>query len=718
MSDFTAPTLKRLVLPRSIDLSKGAVSFEGLVEAPDDAGGSGVDHVSVWLDRPVATDSHRTQILQFGSYSKDNFSDATPAVSTGTFTLLPTTASGTYNIKEVWVTDRAGNNAIYSSQQLQAMGIATSLVVSGGIVDQTGPTLTGLTLPASIDLTKGPAGFNTTIMANDNPGGTGIETAILHFDRPFMLEGSTTGSQFLVTGYGPDRFDDATPGIVTDQSILLQTTNPGTYRLLDVTLRDHAGNETLYTADQLRALGIETAMEVKGSAPDTAGPTLVDLYLPSVIPLQAQPRQIVSAVAVDGAGGSGVTRVFVALDREIQFKEYASAGISIGGIDSTDSFADGTPVYATGGFTLTDATAPGTYRVQGVLVFDAAGNSTHYSAEELQARGINTTMRIVEGAPTATAAVEVAGGEFNLALGSSQWAGRISETFELKLKFNPEQMQFASVKLNGAQSSSLNAKVFAVGNDVAYLTISGTARMAKDAVLELTMSTLGDTRLANYAIDSFTVNGKAQLFGDGRAGTVMAGGTGADVFLDANTATLIDGQGGIDQAVLPGFIDDYRVRKSGDGFVVENFRDTQVFMRDVERVKIGSDWVALDVDGMAGQVYRLYQAAFDRAPDKSGIGYWLGEADRGMKLHTIAELFSYSSEFQGAVGPNPSAETFVGALYDNVLHRTPDQAGFDYWVNTLKATGDHAAVLVAFSESQENVAQVVGAIENGIAYWA
>jgi hypothetical protein len=33
--------------------------------------------------------------------------------------------------------------------------------------------------------------------------------------------------------------------------------------------------------------------------------------------------------------------------------------------------------------------------------------------------------------------------------------------------------------------------------------------------------------------------------------------------------------------------------------------------------------VALDVDGAAGQAYRLYQAAFDRAPDKNGLGYWI-----------------------------------------------------------------------------------------------
>ena len=33
--------------------------------------------------------------------------------------------------------------------------------------------------------------------------------------------------------------------------------------------------------------------------------------------------------------------------------------------------------------------------------------------------------------------------------------------------------------------------------------------------------------------------------------------------------------------------------------------------------------LALDINGTAGQVYRLYQAAFDRKPDLVGLGYWI-----------------------------------------------------------------------------------------------
>jgi hypothetical protein len=50
-----------------------------------------------------------------------------------------------------------------------------------------------------------------------------------------------------------------------------------------------------------------------------------------------------------------------------------------------------------------------------------------------------------------------------------------------------------------------------------------------------------------------------------------------------------------------------------------------------------------------------------------------------------------------------------------VLHRAPDAAGYDFWTQALH-TSSRADVLVGFSESAENQAQVIGAIQHGIDY--
>jgi hypothetical protein len=52
-----------------------------------------------------------------------------------------------------------------------------------------------------------------------------------------------------------------------------------------------------------------------------------------------------------------------------------------------------------------------------------------------------------------------------------------------------------------------------------------------------------------------------------------------------------------------------------------------------------------------------------------------------------------------------------------VLHRKPDQAGYDYWVKVLDTRAATTAnVLAGFGESPENQQQVAAAIANGISY--
>jgi hypothetical protein len=61
----------------------------------------------------------------------------------------------------------------------------------------------------------------------------------------------------------------------------------------------------------------------------------------------------------------------------------------------------------------------------------------------------------------------------------------------------------------------------------------------------------------------------------------------------------------------------------------------------------------------------------------------------------------------------------VDALYANVLHREPDASGYDFWLHALQVAA-RDDVLVHFSESAENQAQVIGAIAHGIEFtpWA
>jgi hypothetical protein len=125
--------------------------------------------------------------------------------------------------------------------------------------------------------------------------------------------------------------------------------------------------------------------------------------------------------------------------------------------------------------------------------------------------------------------------------------------------------------------------------------------------------------------------------------------------------------------------------------------------------------VALDISGTAVQAYRVYQAAFNRTPDNGGLKYWIGLMDGGLLLPAVSSAFIASAEFKVLYGANPTNEVFVSKLYDNVLHRTPDISGYNYWVGLLNASKiDNISTLINFSESAENQAGVIGVIQNGI----
>jgi hypothetical protein len=123
------------------------------------------------------------------------------------------------------------------------------------------------------------------------------------------------------------------------------------------------------------------------------------------------------------------------------------------------------------------------------------------------------------------------------------------------------------------------------------------------------------------------------------------------------------------------------------------------------------------VSGHGGQAYRIFQAAFNRAPDKGGLGYWMSALDHGVSLLDVADGFIQSKEFKDLYGTNPTNADLVNKYYANILHRTPDAAGAEYWTKLLdQHTVTNADVLMNISESAENQAALVGVLQNGFEY--
>lgn len=234
---------------------------------------------------------------------------------------------------------------------------------------------------------------------------------------------------------------------------------------------------------------------------------------------------------------------------------------------------------------------------------------------------------------------------------------------------------------------------------------------ATDYVLTLAPGSITDT--SSHAFEGGTLTFRtadAPPRQDGRAGN--------DVFYGRKGDEVIDGKGGRDSVTFKGAAAAYTVSQQ-DGAIKVDARaggqghDTLV---SIERVLFDDMAIAYDTDGSAGKAFRLYQSAFDRAPDLDGLGYWIAQFDRGATLNAVAGGFIHSAEYTARYGANSSDNDFVTALYSNVLHRLPDQGGADYWNARLHDGADRAEVLVAFSESPENQAALIGQISKGMVY--
>ena len=136
-----------------------------------------------------------------------------------------------------------------------------------------------------------------------------------------------------------------------------------------------------------------------------------------------------------------------------------------------------------------------------------------------------------------------------------------------------------------------------------------------------------------------------------------------------------------------------------------------------KRLQLSNKNYALDIDGVGGQAYRMYKAAFNRIPDEEGLGYWISQMDDGLTIEETAAKFIDSAEFKQQYGINLSNLEFVKKSYENILGREPDASGLDWWLGQLNSgIKNRAKVLADFSEALENKVGVSSLVSSGIGF--
>ena len=274
------------------------------------------------------------------------------------------------------------------------------------------------------------------------------------------------------------------------------------------------------------------------------------------------------------------------------------------------------------------------------------------------------------------------------------------------------------VTLDAASSSEISVRyatdsgTASFGSSGDYLHTSGTLVFAPGVTTQTVRVAIVSDNVSE-ALESFSLN--------------LNDATNATIGKTSATATIVDdssyhhvkGGAGIDTVNYAGNHDAYTIDRVADGFTIshKNGVGGTDLLSGIERIDFGDTNMALDIDGIGGAAYRIYQAAFNRTPDSGGLGFWINVMDNGLSLAEVAAGFMRTPEFIAAYGANPSNHDLVSQIYLNVLHRPAEPGGLAYWTGALdRGVVTAAQALSMISESPENQAALAPVIGEGFTY--
>lgn len=115
-------------------------------------------------------------------------------------------------------------------------------------------------------------------------------------------------------------------------------------------------------------------------------------------------------------------------------------------------------------------------------------------------------------------------------------------------------------------------------------------------------------------------------------------------------------------------------------------------------------------DTPIGYIHRMYLGLFGRVADDGGLAYWTARIDNGATPTQVLAAVLRTPEAQSLLGHLDDA-AFVRFLYERILGRTPDAAGYEFWLSRLRdGSLNRTSLTDAFLGSSEMRRRVLRAI--------
>ncbi len=374
--DTTPPVLATYsYTPAAFDVSFADTPLTGAVQATDNS--SGLQSAFLAFYSPSGNrrvDCHSSA----GSYSG--------TLTSGTFTcmgLFPRyTETGQWQLQFLSITDRAGNTATYTKDQLAAMGFSTTLTLTG-TSDTSAPSLVSYSFsPSSITLAGSPVTLTGTIAATDNL--SGLYLAYISFYSP-------SGQQRVDCYPQPGVPNSGTPlsGSYDCSGTFTPGMETGTWRVQFVELRDTVGNARYYTTQELAGMGLATTLAVSATSDATA---------PALSSLSLAPLSVNTA-----SGAAGISGTITASDVGSGVRQAAAAMFSPTGQQRVDCVTAILPAGTASATMPCSGTFPqnsesGAWEVRFVEVSDHAGNTATVLKAALAQMGAPVTVMVTGAA--------------------------------------------------------------------------------------------------------------------------------------------------------------------------------------------------------------------------------------------------------------------------------------------------------------------------------
>jgi len=213
----------------------------------------------------------------------------------------------------------------------------------------------------------------------------------------------------------------------------------------------------------------------------------------------------------------------------------------------------------------------------------------------------------------------------------------------------------------------------------------------------------------------------------GSGGDTITGNSSNNRITGGKGSDTIDGASGVDMAIydanlidasLNSFVD---YESSGENIhlktawnvVLANDTDT---LRNIERIKFNDTYLALDLNGNAGNVVKLLAAVLG----KSSVG---NKEYVGAGLHALDNGMTYEGLMKAAIdvifGPNPTGASVVGAFYENLAGSPAPQSILDEYgalLDDKTMTPTELGMAVAEHSLNATNIDLIGLASTGVEY--